>query len=329
MQQRELGKSGLKVSAIGLGCMGLSSGYPPFPSKEEVIKLIRRAVELGVTFFDTAEVYGPYNNEELLGEALAPYREKVIIATKFGFNLRGSDRATKPVDSSPKTIREAVEGSLKRLNTTYIDLLYQHRVDPSVPIEEVAKTVKELMDEGKVRHWGLSEASAATIRRAHAVCPVTCVQSEYSLMQTEPETKIFPTLEELGIGFVPFSPIARGYLSGALKDKKFEEGDLRSGMPRFTKENQELNKGLVELVQRMAKKKGCTPNQIALAWVLAQKPWIVPIPGTTKISRLEESVKSVDVKFTQEELDEIRNELNHIQVHGNRYNPAGEAMIDK
>ena len=210
MQTRELGKSGLKVSAIGLGCMGLTQSYPPFPTKEEAIALIRRAVELGVTFFDTAEVYGPYNNEEILGEALEPYREKVIIATKFGFNIRGEDAATRPLDSSPKTIREAVEGSLKRLRTTYIDILYQHRVDPNVPIEEVAKVVKELIAEGKVRHWGLSEASAQTIRRAHAVCPLTCVQSEYSLIQTEPETKIFPTLEELGIGFVPFSPIARG-----------------------------------------------------------------------------------------------------------------------
>ena len=330
MQVREIGKCGLKVSEIGFGCMGLSHGYcPPFPSKEDAIKIIRRAYELGITFFDTAEVYGPYNNEEVVGEALEPFREKVVIATKFGFNLRGNDKATRLLDSTAKTIREAVEGSLKRLRTTYIDLLYQHRVDPNVPIEEVAQTVKELIAEGKVKYWGLSEAGAETIRRAHAICPLSCIQSEYSMIQLEPETKIFPTLEELGIGFVPFSPLGKGFLSGAFQGKKFESNDFRSTIPRFTEENMKLNQPLIDLVLRLAEKKGCTPSQIALAWVLAQKPWIAPIPGTTKIERLEENAKAVQVKFTQEELNEIREQLNKIEIHGNRYNDAGLSLIDK
>ena len=329
MQTRELGRSGLKVSAIGLGCMGFTQAYPPFPTKEDGIKVIRKAYEMGVTFFDTAEVYGPYNNEELLGEAVEPFREKVIIATKFGFNLRGADKETRRLDSTAKTIREAVEGSLKRLRTTYIDLLYQHRVDPNVPIEEVAQTIKQLMAEGKVRHWGLSEASAQTIRKAHAICPLTAVQSEYSLIHTEPETKIFSTLEELGIGLVPFSPVGRGFLSGSLSDRKFEGSDSRNTMPRFSEENRKLNQPLISMIQKMAQKKGCTPNQIALAWVLAQKPWIVPIPGTTKIPHLEDLVNATTITFTPEELHEIREELSHIEIHGNRYNEANEALIDK
>ena len=329
MKTRELGKSGLKVSELGYGCMGLTQGYPPFPKRDEAIELIRKAFFLGVTFFDTAEVYGPYNNEEILGEALQPYREKVIIATKFGWNIRGADKATKPLDSRPETIREAVEGSLKRLRTTYIDLLYQHRVDPDVPIEDVAKCVKELIAEGKVRYWGLSEASAQTIRRAHAICPLACVQSEYSMIFREPETKIFPTLEELGIGFVPFSPLGRGFLGGTLLNKKYEEGDSRLSMPRMTEENMKLNQPIIDLIKKYAEKKGCTPNQIALAWVLAQKPWIVPIPGTTKISRLEENCKSVDVEFTQEELDDIRKALDNFEIHGARYGEANEKLVDK
>ena len=330
MQTREIGKCGLKVSAIGFGCMGLTYGYaPPYPTKEEAIKLIRKAYESGITFFDTAEVYGPYNNEEVVGEALEPFREKVVIATKFGFNIRGSDKDTRALDSTPKTIRESVEGSLKRLRTTYIDLLYQHRVDPNVPIEEVAQTVKELMDEGKVRYWGLSEAGANTIRRAHAICPLSCIQSEYSLIQTEPETKIFPTLEELGIGFVPFGPLGKGFLAGGLQGKKFESNDFRSTLPRLSEENMRLNQPLVDLVQQFAKNKGCTPNQIALAWVLAQKPWIAPIPGTTKAERLEEYIKAAEVKFTQEELREIRDQLNKIQIHGNRYGAHSQALVDE
>ena len=329
MQTRELGKSGLKVSAIGLGCMGLVQSYPPFPTKEEAINLIRKAYELGVRFFDTAEVYGPYTNEEIVGEAVEPFRENVVIATKFGWNLRGDDKATKPLDSTPKTIREAVEGSLKRLRTTYIDLYYQHRVDPNVPIEEVAQTMKELIAEGKIRHWGLSEANVETIRRAHAVCPVTALQSEYSLFTRDPEKEIIPTLEELGIGFVPFSPIAKAYCTVALKERKLESNDFRNTIPRFEEENMKLNQPIVELVHRLAQEKGYSTTQIVLAWVLAQKPWIAPIPGTTKIAHLEELVKAAEIQFTNEELQEIRDQLNKIEVHGNRYNDYHMSLLEK
>jgi aryl-alcohol dehydrogenase-like predicted oxidoreductase len=290
MQNRTLGTSDLEVSALGLGCMGLSQSFPPIPPKEDGIQLIRQAVERGVTFFDTAQVYGPFTNEELVGEALQPVRDQVVIATKFGFDLAGGGRES-GLDSRPETIRSSVDGSLQRLRTDHIDLLYQHRVDPAVPIEEVAATVKELIDHGKVSHFGLSEAGVQTIRRAHAVQPLTALQSEYSLWWREPEEQILPTLEELGIGFVPFSPLGKGFLTGTIDaSTQFASGDFRNTLPRFTDaEARQANLAFVELLQRIAGQKDATPAQVALAWLLAQKPWIVPIPGTTKLHRLEET----------------------------------------
>ena len=332
MEQRELGRSGLKVSAIGYGCMGLTYSHPPYPTKEEAIALVRKAYEMGVTFFDTAEVYGPYNNEEVVGEAVEPFREKVIIATKFGFNLRPEENGLSKdvtLDSRPSTIRQALEGSLKRLRTSYIDLYYQHRVDPNVPIEEVAQCMKELIAEGKIRHWGLSEASTDTIRRAHAICPVTAVESEYSMMYREPEEKLIPTLEELGIGFVPFSPLGKGFLTGTITaDTKFNEGDFRNTVPRLNGDYRKANEVLVNLIKEIAAKKGCTPGQIALAWVLAQKPWIVPIPGTTKMNRLEENNGAANVKISEDEMKQLMDALNKIRVVGPRYNAHAESLID-
>ncbi|MBM6833496.1 aldo/keto reductase [Megamonas hypermegale] len=334
MEMRVLGRNGLKVSAIGLGCMGFTQSYPPYLPKEEAINVIRQAVELGVNFFDTAEVYGPYTNEELLGEALAPYRDKVIIATKFGYDIENNklDEAGRPIalSSNPKVIRRAIEGSLKRLKTDHIDLYYQHRVDPDTPIEEVAETIKDLVKEGKVLHWGLSEASAATVRKAHAVYPLTAVQSEYSMWYRNVEKELLPTLEELKIGFVPFSPLGKAVLTGRFnKDTHFDKSDFRSQIPRFNSENLQQNMKLVEYVQALAKDKNVTPAQIALAWLLAQKPWIVPIPGTKKITRVQENLGSVKVKFTTEELIQIREKLNSIEIVGARYPKEQEKLTGK
>ena len=334
MEMRVLGRNGLKVSAIGLGCMGFTQSYPPYLPKEEAINVIRQAVELGVNFFDTAEVYGPYTNEELLGEALAPYRDKVIIATKFGYDIENNklDKAGRPIalSSNPKVIRRAIEGSLKRLKTDHIDLYYQHRVDPDTPIEEVAETIKDLVKEGKVLHWGLSEASAATVRKAHAVYPLTAVQSEYSMWYRNVEKELLPTLEELKIGFVPFSPLGKAVLTGRFnKDTHFDKSDFRSQIPRFNSENLQQNMKLVEYVQALAKDKNVTPAQIALAWLLAQKPWIVPIPGTKKITRVQENLDSVKVKFTTEELIQIREKLNSIEIVGARYPEEQEKLTGK
>lgn len=331
---RVLGRNGLKVSAIGLGCMGFTQSYPPYLPKEEAINVIRQAVELGVNFFDTAEVYGPYTNEELLGEALAPYRDKVIIATKFGYDIENNklDEAGRPIalSSNPKVIRRAIEGSLKRLKTDHIDLYYQHRVDPDTPIEEVAETIKDLVKEGKVLHWGLSEASAATVRKAHAVYPLTAVQSEYSMWYRNVEKELLSTLEELKIGFVPFSPLGKAVLTGRFnKDTHFDKSDFRSQIPRFNSENLQQNMKLVEYVQALAKDKNVTPAQIALAWLLAQKPWIVPIPGTKKITRVQENLGSVKVKFTTEELIQIREKLNSIEIVGARYPEEQEKLTGK
>jgi aryl-alcohol dehydrogenase-like predicted oxidoreductase len=308
VQKRKLGKSNLEVSAIGLGCMGMSFSYGPPKDKKEMTALLHAAVDRGITFFDTAEVYGPFLNEELVGEALATLRSKVVIATKFGFDLSGSDH--KPgaagVNSQPAHIKQAVEGSLKRLKIETIDLLYQHRVDPNVPIEDVAGAVKELIQAGKVKHFGMSEAGAKTIRRAHAVQPLTALQSEYSLWWRKPEAEIIPTLEELGIGFVPYSPLGKGFLTGAIKeDAKFESTDFRSTLPRFNAESLKTNQAVVDLLTQIAQKKKATPAQIALAWLLAQKPWIVPIPGTTKLTRLEENIGAASVQLTSEDLREI------------------------
>lgn len=317
MKKRKLGKNGLEVSELGLGCMGLSFGYGPAVSKQDGIALIRAAFERGVTFFDTAEVYGPLENEKLVGEALEPFRDQVVIATKFGFKDGDSKKA---MDSRPERIRQVAEESLKRLRTDVIDLFYQHRVDPNVPIEDVAGTVKELIKEGKVKHFGLSEAGAETIRRAHAVQPVTALQSEYSLFWREPEREILPLLQELGIGFVPFSPLGKGFLTGAItKDTKFSEGDFRSIVPRFSQENIEANLVLVGLVKVMAERKKVTPAQVALAWLLAQKPWIVPIPGTTKLHRLTENLGGAEVEMTAEDLHQIKLALANIKVMGERY----------
>lgn len=317
MKKRILGK-GLEVSALGLGCMGMSMGYGPIPDEKESIKLIRKAVELGVTFFDTAETYGPYTNEELVGKALAPVREKVVIATKFGFVHK--DGKNIGVSSRPELIKAAVEGSLKRLNVEYIDLLYQHRVDPDVPIEDVAGVVKDMIQEGKVKYFGLSEAAANTIRRAHAVQPVTAVQSEYSLWFRRPEKEIIPTLEELGIGFVPFSPLGKGFLTGKYDaNSSFDKTDIRSNLPRFTKEAMEANQAVVDMLMQIAKKKNATPAQIALAWLLAQKPFIAPIPGTTKINRLEENLGAIDVELGADDLSEINAAAEKIEIVGNRY----------
>jgi len=318
MQKRTLGKSGLEVSALGLGCMSMSFGYGPAGDKKEMISLLRSAVERGVTLFDTAEAYGPFTNEELVGEALAPFRDRVVIATKFGFKLEAGKQTG--LDSRPSHIREVAEASLKRLKVEAIDLFYQHRVDPDVPIEDVAGTVKDLIREGKVKHFGMSEAGAKTIRRAHAVQPVTALQSEYSLWWREPETATFPTLEELGIGFVPFSPLGRGFLTGKLDDSTpFDSTDFRSGLPRFTPENRKANRALVDRMAEIASRKQATAAQIALAWILAQKPWIVPIPGTTKRHRLEENIGAASIELSSDDLREIDTASSQVTVHGDRY----------
>jgi aryl-alcohol dehydrogenase-like predicted oxidoreductase len=324
MNTRKLGD--LEVSAIGLGCMSMSSGYGPPADKDAMISLIRAAVDLGVTFFDTAQVYGPFTNEELVGEALEPVRDRVAIATKFGFDLESGQ--SRGPDSRPETIRSSVEGSLKRLRTDTIDLLYQHRIDPNVPIEDVAGTVKELIAEGKVRHFGMSEAGVGNIRRAHAVQPVTALQSEYSLWWREPEEEILPALEELGIGFVPFSPLGKGFLTGKIDENtEFDSSDFRNSVPRFDADARKANRGFVDLLTRIAKRKGATPAQIALAWILAQEPWMVPIPGTTKVHRLEENSASAEIELTADDLQEIEDA--RITAEGARYAEAQERMIDR
>jgi aryl-alcohol dehydrogenase-like predicted oxidoreductase len=323
MQKRKLGNSGLEVSALGLGCMGLNFAYGPAPDKKEMIALVRKAVEKGISFFDTAEAYGPFTNEELVGEALAPYRDKVVIATKFGFKIEDGKQVG--VDSRPKHIKEVAEASLKRLNIEVIDLFYQHRVDPDVPIEEVAGAVKDLIKEGKVKHFGMSEAGASTIRRAHAVQPVTALQSEYSLWTRNPEPEIIPLLEELGIGFVPFSPLGRGFLTGKMDaNTKFDSTDFRATLPRFTPEALKANQVLVDLLAKVAEQKKSTPAQIALAWLLAQKPWIVPIPGTTKLHRLEENIGAASIELSKQDLQEIENASAGIKITGTRYTEAME-----
>jgi aryl-alcohol dehydrogenase-like predicted oxidoreductase len=317
MQKRKLGKNGLEVSALGLGCMGMSYAYGEIPGKKEMISLIQKAVEDGVTFFDTAEMYGPFTNEELVGEALAPCRNKVVIATKFGIKMQDGKQVQ---DSRPEHIRKSVEGSLKRLNTDYIDLYYQHRVDTAVPIEDVAGAIKDLIRAGKIKHWGLSEAGVKTIRRAHAVQPLTAIQSEYSLWWRRPEEELVPTLEELGIGFVTFSPLGKGFLTGSFnKDSKFGKSDFRNIVPRFAPEALEANQVLVDILKKVAEQKHATPGQIALAWLLAQKPWIVPIPGTTKLNRLEENIGAANVTLTSKELSELKLALEKIKVVGDRY----------
>lgn len=317
MHKRKLGKSNLEVSAIGLGCMGMSHGYGPASDKKEMISLINKAIDQGVTFFDTAEVYGPFSNEELVGEALAPYKGKVTIATKFGIQMINGKQV---LNSTPEQIRQSVEGSLKRLKVDTIDLYYQHRVDPNVPIEEVAGTVQDLIKEGKIKYWGLSEAGVETIRRAHAVQPVTAIQSEYSMMWRSPEEELLSALEELGIGFVPFSPLGKGFLTGTInKNATFEKSDFRSIVPRFTPENLEANQVLIELIKRIAANKDATSAQIALAWVLAQKPWIVPIPGTRKLERLEENLGAANITLTSDELRNLDDALEEIEISGDRY----------
>jgi aryl-alcohol dehydrogenase-like predicted oxidoreductase len=329
MQKRKLGKSSLEVSAIGLGCMGMSFSYGPPKDKKEMTDLLHAAVERGITFFDTAEVYGPFTNEELVGEALAPYRGKVAIATKFGFDLSGSDHrpGTAGVNSQPEHIKQAVEGSLKRLKVDVIDLLYQHRVDPNVPIEDVAGTVKDLIQAGKVKHFGMSEAGVKTIRRAHAVQPLTTLQNEYSLWWRKPEAEVLPTLEELGIGLVAYSPLGKGFLTGKIDENaKFDSSDFRSMLPRFAPEALKTNQAVVDLLGRIAKQKRATPAQIALAWLLAQKPWIVPIPGTTKLNRLEENIGAVSIQLTPEDLRNIDAAASKITVEGARYPERFEKM---
>jgi aryl-alcohol dehydrogenase-like predicted oxidoreductase len=330
MQKRRLGKSNLEVSAIGLGCMGMSFGFGPAMDKKEGIALIRAAVERGVTFFDTAEVYGPFTNEELVGEALAPVRSQVKIATKFGFKIDPATGQNQGVDSRPEHVKEVAEASLKRLKTDVIDLFYQHRVDPSVPIEDVAGAVKDLIQQGKVKHFGLSEAGAKTIRRAHAVQPVTALQSEYSLWWREPEAEILPTLEELGIGFVPFSPLGKGFLTGKIsEDTKFDKTDFRNIVPRFTPENRKANQAVVDLVSKVAEQKKATSAQIALAWILAQKPWMVPIPGTTKLHRLEENIGAANVQLTADDLRQIDNASSKIPVQGARYPENLQKLVNR
>jgi aryl-alcohol dehydrogenase-like predicted oxidoreductase len=330
MQKRKLGKSNLEVSAMGLGCMGMSSGYGPPGDKKEMIGLIRTAVERGITFFDTAEVYGAYTNEELVGEALAPVRGKVAIATKFGFKIDPVTGKQAGLDSRPAHIKEVAEASLKRLRTDVIDLFYQHRVDPEVPIEDVAGTVKELIQEGKVKHFGLSEAGAKTIRRAHAVQPVTALQSEYSLWWREPEAEVIPTLEELGIGFVPFSPLGKGFLTGQItEDTQFDKSDFRNIVPRFTAENRKANHAMVELLGRFGQQRKATAAQIALAWLLAQKPWIVPIPGTTKMHRLEENNGAAAIELSAGDLREINDAAAKITLHGARYPEALQKLVGR
>jgi aryl-alcohol dehydrogenase-like predicted oxidoreductase len=330
MQKRKLGKTNLDVSALGLGCMGLSFGYGPAAEKAQGIALIRAAVERGVTFFDTAEVYGPFTNEELVGEALAPFRDNVVIATKFGFDIDPESRQQRGLNSRPAHIREVADASLKRLKTDRIDLFYQHRVDPNVPIEDVAGAVKELIKQGKVKHFGLSEAAAQTIRRAHAVQPVTALQSEYSLWWREPEKEIIPTLEELGIGLVPYSPLGKGFLTGAIDaSTTFDKNDFRNIVPRFSPEARQANQALVDLLGEIAKQKGATSAQIALAWLLAQKPWIVPIPGTTKPHRLEENIKAADVGLSQADLRQIADALARVEVQGARYPAHLQALVGR
>lgn len=320
MQKRKLGKTNLEVSALGLGCMGMSFGYGPAGDKQEMISVIRGAVERGITFFDTAEVYGPFTNEELVGEAVAPVREKVVIATKFGFKLDPATGKQAGLDSRPAQIKEVAEASLKRLKTDVIDLFYQHRVDPNVPIEDVAGAVKELIEQGKVKHFGLSEAGVKTIRRAHAVQPVTALQSEYSLWWRKPEEEVLPALEELGIGLVPYSPLGKGFLTGKIDENTtFDSSDFRNIVPRFTPEARKANQAVVDLLGSIAKQKGATPAQIALAWLLAQKPWIVPIPGTTKLSRIDENIGSTSIQLTPDDLREINSAASKITVEGARY----------
>jgi aryl-alcohol dehydrogenase-like predicted oxidoreductase len=329
MQKRKLGKS-LEVSAIGLGCMGMSFGYGPPADKKEMISLIRTAVERGVTFFDTAEVYGPFTNEELVGEALAPVRDQMVIATKFGFKPDPDGARWTGVDSRPEHIKDVAHASLKRLKTDVIDLFYQHRVDPNVPMEDVAGAVKDLIQQGKVKHFGLSEAGVESIRRAHAVQPVAALQSEYSLWWREPEAKIIPTLEELGIGFVPFSPLGKGFLTGKIsEDTQFDKTDFRNIVPRFTPENRKANQAMVDMVGKFAQQKKVTPAQIALAWLLAQKPWIVPIPGTTKLHRLEENIGAVNVQLTPEEVRELESAASKIEVQGARYPEALQKLVGR
>ncbi|MCE5308498.1 MAG: aldo/keto reductase [Acidobacteriales bacterium] len=330
MQKRTLGKSGLEVSAIGLGCMGMSFGYGPAGEKKEMISVIRSAVERGVTFFDTAEVYGPFTNEELVGEALAPFRGQVVIATKFGFKFDPDTSKQAGLDSRPEHIKQVAEASLKRLRSDVIDLFYQHRVDPEVPIEDVAGAVKDLIREGKVRHFGLSEAGVQTIRRAHAVQPVTALQSEYSLWWRKPEEEVLPTLEELGIGLVPYSPLGKGFLTGKIDENtRFDSSDFRNLVPRFTPEARKANRALVDLLTRVAEQKKATPAQIALAWLLAQKPWIVPIPGTTKLRRLHENIDAAAVELTSGDLREIENAASQIKVQGTRYPESLERMTGR
>ena len=330
MQKRKLGKNNLEVSALGLGCMGMSFSYGPPMDKKEGISLIRAAVERGVTFFDTAEVYGAYTNEELVGEALAPIRDQVVIATKFGLKIDQNTRKQAGLDSRPAHIKEVAEASLKRLKTGVIDLFYQHRVDPEVPIEDVAGAVKDLIQEGKVKHFGLSEAGVKTIRRAHAVQPVAALQSEYSLWWREPEAEVIPTLEELGIGFVPFSPLGKGFLTGKIsEDTQFDKSDFRNIVPRFAPENRKANQAMVDLIGRFAQQKKATPAQIALAWLLAQKPWIVPIPGTTKLHRLEENIGAVNVKLSPGDLRELETAASKIAVQGARYPEELQKMVGR
>ena len=329
MQKRKLGKN-LEVSALGLGCMGMSFGFGPAGDKQEMISVIRAAVDRGVTFFDTAEVYGPYTNEELVGEALAPFRKQVVIATKFGFKIDPNTGKQAGLDSSPAHIKEVAEASLKRLKTDVIDLFYQHRVDPKVPIEETAGAVKELIQQGKVKHFGLSEAGVRTIRRAHKVQPVTALQSEYSLFWREPEAEVIPALEELGIGFVPFSPLGKGFLTGTISDDtKFDKSDFRNVVPRFTPENRKANQALVDLLGRFAQQKKVTPAQIALAWLLAQKPWIVPIPGTTKLHRLEENIGAVNLQLSPDDLRELATAASKIPLQGARYPEELQKLVDR
>jgi len=329
MQKRTLGNSGLEVSALGLGCMGMSFGYGPAQDEQEMISVIRSAVDLGVTFFDTAEAYGPFTNEELVGKALSPIRERVVIATKFGFRFDANGKQA-GLNSRPEHVKEVAEASLKRLNIDAIDLFYQHRVDPNVPIEDVAGAVKELIQEGKVRHFGLSEAGVRTLRRAHAVQPVTALQSEYSLWWREPEAEIIPTLEELGIGFVPFSPLGKGFLTGKIDEStSFDSNDFRNTVPRFSPEARKANRALVDLLGSIAERKGATPAQIALAWLLAQKPWIVPIPGTTKLHRLEENVAAAAVELNRGDLRDIESAASQITVQGARYSEGAQRMVDR
>jgi len=328
MKLRKLGNLGLKVSSIGLGCMGMSQSYPPFPEKSEMIKPIHETIELGENFFDTAEVYGPYDNETLVGEALKPYRNNVVIATKFGFDVKNG-RSGVP-DSRPETIKQAVEGSLKRLKTDHIDLLYQHRVDPNVPIEEVAHTVGQLIKDGKILYWGLSEASAKTIKKAHAVTPLSAVQSEYSMWWRNPESEIFSTLEELNIGFVPFSPLGKGFLTGKITSKStFAKNDFRSQIERFNNENLKTNEKLLDVIQNIANQKEISPAQLALSWILSQKPWIVPIPGTKKLERFKENFSAQDVILSTDDLTKLNQAISEVEIVGKRYPEAIEKLIDK